>query len=152
MTTPRILVQLDSDSHASVFDAVVAVDSQVDHLLQYSNIEPTNVRPLVHGAMFTRGPQELKNTAIFIGGSNAAIGDSIGEQVKKSFFGPVRVSVMVDGNGSNTTAAAAVLCAARHTSLASATALVLGGTGPVVCALPACCSGKEVTSSSRRVN
>lgn len=131
MTHPRILIQFDSDSHASVFDSVVAVDSGVDHLLQYANIEPTNVRPLVHGAMFTRGPKELQNTAVFIGGSNAALGDSIGEEVKQTFFGPVRVSVMVDGNGANTTAAAAVLCAARHVDLCATKAIVLGGTGPV---------------------
>lgn len=131
MTHPSILIQFDSDSHASVFDAVVAVDSGVDRLLQYSNIESTNVRSLVHGAMFTRGVNELRNTAIFIGGSNAAIGDSIGEEIKQSFFGPVRVSVMVDGNGANTTAAAAVLCAARHVDLRETRALVLGGTGPV---------------------
>lgn len=131
MTQPRILIQFDSDSHASVFDSVVAVDSGVDHLFQYSNIEPTNVRGLVHGAMFTRGPKELQSTAIFIGGSNAALGDSIGEEIKQAFFGPIRVSVMVDGNGANTTAAAAVLCAARHVDLSSAKAVVLGGTGPV---------------------
>lgn len=131
MSHPRILIQFDSDSHASVFDAVVAVDSGVDHLLQYSAIESTNVRPLVHGAMFTRGPNELRNTAIFIGGSNAALGDSIAEDIKQAFFGPVRVSVMVDGNGANTTAAAAVLCAARHVDLAATKAIVLGGTGPV---------------------
>ncbi len=131
MTHPRILIQFDSDSHASVFDSVVAVDCGVDHLLQYSNIEPTNVRGLVHGAMFTRGPKELQSTAIFIGGSNAALGDSIGEEIKQAFFGPVRVSVMVDGNGANTTAAAAVLCAARHVDLSRTKAIVLGGTGPV---------------------
>ncbi len=131
MTLPRILIQLDSDSHASVFDAVVAVDSSVDQLLQYANMEPTNVRALVHGAMFTRSPKDLKNTAVFIGGSNAALSDSIGEEVKQAFFGPLRVSVMVDGNGANTTAAAAVLCAARHVDLSATTALVLGGTGPV---------------------
>lgn len=131
MTQPRILIQFDSDPHASVFDAVVAVDSGVDRLLQYANIEPTNVRSLVHGAMFTRGPKELQNTAIFIGGSNAALGDSIGEEIKQAFFGPIRVSVMVDGNGANTTAAAAVLCAARHVDLSSTHAIVLGGTGPV---------------------
>ncbi len=131
MNPTRILIQLDSDSQASVFDAVVAVDSSVEHLLQYANVEPTNVRPLVHGAMFTRGPEALRSTAIFVGGSNVAVGDAIGEEIKQSFFGPVRVSVMLDGNGSNTTAAAAVLCAARHTSLAETNALVLGGTGPV---------------------
>lgn len=131
MDYPRILIQLDSDSHPSVFDAVVAIDSGIEHLLQYSNVEPTNTRQLVHGAMFTRGPADLKHTAIFIGGSNVSLGDAIGTEVQQSFFGPIRVSVMLDGNGSNTTAAAAVLCAARHLDLSSANALILGGTGPV---------------------
>jgi saccharopine dehydrogenase-like NADP-dependent oxidoreductase len=41
------------------------------------------------------------------------------------------VSVLLDANGANTTAAAAVRAAARHLDLATARALVLGGTGPV---------------------
>ncbi len=131
MNLPRILVQLDSDTHASVFDAVVAIDAGVDHLLQYSEVEPTNVRQLVHGAMFTRGPAQLNHTAVFVGGSNVPIGEAIAAEVRQAFFGPIRVSVMLDGNGANTTAAAAVLCAARHVNLSDSTALVLGGTGPV---------------------
>lgn len=131
MEPSRILVQLDSDSHASVFDAVVAIDAGVDHLLQYAQIEATNVRGLVHGAMFTRGPKDLMNTAFFIGGSSVSQGESVLETVRQTFFGPVRCSVMFDGNGSNTTAAAAVLSAARHLDLSSARCLVLGGTGPV---------------------
>ena len=43
----------------------------------------------------------------------------------------LRVSIMLDANGANTTAAAAVRAAARHLELKDATALVLGGTGPV---------------------
>jgi methylenetetrahydrofolate/methylenetetrahydromethanopterin dehydrogenase (NADP+) len=131
MEQPRILIQLDSDSHASVFDAVVALDSGVDHLLQYSNVEPTNSQSLVHGAMFTRGVTQLHNTAIFIGGSSAQVGEAIAEEIRQTFFGPIRVSVMLDGNGSNTTAVAAVLCAARHIDLSQTRAVVLGGTGPV---------------------
>ncbi len=38
---------------------------------------------------------------------------------------------MFDGNGSNTTAAAAVLSAARHVGLAGSRCVILGGTGPV---------------------
>src|SRR5262245_60332980 len=41
------------------------------------------------------------------------------------------VSVLLDSNGCNTTAAAAVRVAAKHVDLASVKALVLGGTGPV---------------------
>jgi len=131
MDHPRILLQFDSDKHPSVFDSVVAIDSHIDHLLQYSNVDPTQVQQMVHGAMFTRGPAQLHNTAIFVGGSDVGTGEAIAQQIRDTFFGPIRVSVMLDGNGSNTTAAAAVLCAARHVDLSQAHAVVLGGTGPV---------------------
>jgi hypothetical protein len=131
MSKPNILIQLDSDARPSVFDAVVAVDASVDRLLQYGGVTPENVRELVHGAMFTRGPDDLKHTAIFIGGSNVAAGEALLAAVTATFFGPMRVSVLMDANGANTTAAAAVLAAARHVSLAGTTALVLAATGPV---------------------
>jgi len=131
MTKRNILLQLDSDPHASVFDAVVAVDAGVDQLLQYAEVESGEVRDLVHGAMFTRGPQDLHHTAIFIGGSSVSAGEELLRQVTACFFGPMRVSVLLDANGANTTAAAAVLAAAKHVTLRGSTAVVLAGTGPV---------------------
>jgi hypothetical protein len=131
MSKPKILIQLDTDPHASVFDAVVAVDAGVEHLLQYSEVEPMEVCDLVHGAMFTRGPQDLLCTAIFIGGSNVAAGEELLKHVTGCFFGPLRTSVLLDANGANTTAAAAVLAAQKHVPLSGATAVVLAGTGPV---------------------
>ncbi len=131
MSKPKILVQIDSDQHASLFDAVVGVDCDIDHLLQYASVQPPQVRDLVHGAMFTRGPSDLHRTAIFIGGSDVAAGEVLLEAVKASFFGPMRVSVMLDASGANTTAAAAVLAAARHADLDGTEALVLAATGPV---------------------
>jgi hypothetical protein len=73
----------------------------------------------------------LRNTAIFIGGSNVADGEKLLKKIKKTFFGPMRVSVMLDSNGANTTAAAAVLSAAKHIKLDDCSAVVLGGPGPV---------------------
>jgi hypothetical protein len=130
-TKRNILIQLDSDAHPSVFDRVVAVDSGVDELFSYGNVAVDDVEGLVHGAMFTRGPNDLKHTAIFVGGGDVATGEQLLERVRKTFFGPLSVSVMLDANGANTTAAAAVLAAQRHLDLSGATALVLGGTGPV---------------------
>jgi hypothetical protein len=127
----RILVQFDPDPHASLFDAVVAIDSEIDHLLQYSNVEPIQVRDLVYGAIFTRAMEELKSTAIFVGGQDVVAGELLLEQIKKTFFGPMRVSVMLDANGANTTAAAAVVAAARHLKLNDCQAVVLAGTGSV---------------------
>jgi hypothetical protein len=126
-----ILIQLDTDPLPSSFDRVVAVDAGVDEIFTYGGVTAATVEPLVHGAMFTRGPAELRHTAIFVGGSDVAAGESVLARVVKTFFGPIRVSVMLDSNGSNTTAAAAVLAAGRHVELAGAEALVLGGTGPV---------------------
>src|SRR5262249_33524397 len=72
-------------------------------------------------------------TALFIGGSDVAAGERLLAEACRHMlpqFG-LRVSVLLDANGANTTAAAAVRAAARHVELAGARALVLGGTGPV---------------------
>ncbi len=127
----RILLQFDTDAHASSFDAVTALDAGVDHLLSHSLVNTSNVVPLVQGAIFTRGPKELNNTAIFIGGSDVEAGEKLLAKVQESFFGPMRVSVMMDSNGCNTTAVAAVISAQKHLDLSQTKAVVLGGTGPV---------------------
>src|SRR5205807_8299113 len=96
-------------------------------------VKPDQVRTMVHGAIFTRGPKDLKRTAFFIGGSDVAAGERLLDKVKQHMlpqFG-LRVSVLLDANGANTTAAAAVRAAARHLELSGTRALVLGGTGPV---------------------
>jgi methylenetetrahydrofolate/methylenetetrahydromethanopterin dehydrogenase (NADP+) len=129
----KILVQLDTDLQASVFDRVVAVDAGVDFLFTHHGVKPDQVQGLVHGAIFTRGSKDLKSTAVFIGGSDVNAGELILAAVRKSFVPQhgLTVSVMLDSNGSNTTAAAAVRAASKHMDLGQARALVLGGTGPV---------------------
>jgi methylenetetrahydrofolate/methylenetetrahydromethanopterin dehydrogenase (NADP+) len=129
----KLLIQLDSDPQPSVFDQVVAYDAGADVVLSYGDVTPETVRDKVHGCIFTRGPKDLHRTAIFIGGNNVAIGEKLLAEACKHMlpqFG-LRVSVLLDANGANTTAAAAVRAAARHLSLRSTKALVLGGTGPV---------------------
>jgi len=127
----KILLQLDTDTAPSTFDGVVAVDAGVDHLFRHGDVTPENVTSLVHGMMFTRGGDALRHSAIFIGGTDVGAAERLLQRVRKCFFGPVRVSVMLDAGGCNTTAAAAVLSAAKHVSLGGATIGVLGGTGPV---------------------
>ncbi|WP_437185440.1 NAD(P)-dependent methylenetetrahydromethanopterin dehydrogenase [Planctomicrobium sp. SH668] len=127
----RILLQLDTDAIPSTFDRVVAIDAGVDVILSNGGITPENVVPLVHGAIFTRGPKELSNTAIFVGGSDVQAAEKVFEKIKQTFFGPMRVSVMLDASGSDTTAAATVRSAANEMTLKGAETLVLGGTGAV---------------------
>ncbi|OJW26974.1 MAG: MtdA bifunctional protein [Planctomycetales bacterium 71-10] len=128
-----ILIQMDVDPQPSVFDAVVAVDAKVDHLFRHGDVTPENVQDLVYGALFTRGPSDLRRTALFVGGSDVAKAEAVLAKVRSTFFGPFRVSVLFDANGSNTTAAAAVLAATSSLggSLAGAKAAVLAATGPV---------------------
>ncbi|MDB5312783.1 MAG: bifunctional NADP-dependent methylenetetrahydromethanopterin [Gemmataceae bacterium] len=128
-----ILVQLDTDPLPSVFDRVVAVDAGVQHLFSYGGVTPAAVMPLVHGCIFTRGSKDLSRTAVFIGGSDVAAGEAVLAEAKKHMIPQygMSVSLMLDSNGANTTAAAAVRAAGRHLDLGQARTLVLGGTGPV---------------------
>ncbi|QVL30030.1 bifunctional NADP-dependent methylenetetrahydromethanopterin dehydrogenase/methylenetetrahydrofolate dehydrogenase [Telmatocola sphagniphila] len=133
MEKTKILVQLDTDPYSSVFDRVVAVDAGAQQIFSYGSVTPERVQPLVHGCIFTRGPKDLKNTAIFIGGSDVSAGEKVLDEVKRHLIPDygLRVSLMLDSNGANTTAAAAVRAASKHLDLGQAKALVLGGTGPV---------------------
>lgn len=133
MAKRKILIQIDSDPQPSVFDRVVAIDAGADELFSYGGVQPEQVQAIVHGAIFTRGPDELKNTALFIGGSDVAAGERLLQEALKHMIpaAGLRVSVLLDANGANTTAAAAVRAAARHLDLNGLPALVLGGTGPV---------------------
>ena len=84
MSKPRILLQLDPDTQPSVFDSIVAVDSDVEQLFRHGGVAPGDVEALVHGTMFTRGPDDLKNTAIFVGGSNVARGEALLDAVSET--------------------------------------------------------------------
>jgi len=128
----KLLLQLDSSPHPSVFDRVVALDAGADEVMSYGGVTPDNVRDLVHGAIFTRGPKDLHNTAIFIGGTDMGAGERILAVVRKAFFGPLRVSVMLDSNGSNTTAVAAVVKLQQAAGqVEGGRAVITAGTGPV---------------------
>jgi hypothetical protein len=127
----KLLIQLDSDKLASSFDTITAYDAGVDHVLSYGGVGVEDVRNMVYGAMFTRGGEALKNSAVFIGGSSVPVGEAMLKAAQESFFGPIRVSVMADPNGSNTTAAAAVLKIIRAVPVKGKCAVIFAGTGPV---------------------
>jgi hypothetical protein len=134
-TVRKLLLQLDSSPHPSVFDRIVALDGGADEVMSYGGVTDDAVRDLVHGTIFTRGPKDLHNTAIFIGGTDMAAGERLLAAVRKTFFGPMRVSVMLDSNGSNTTAVAAVAklqrAADKDGRVEGQRAVITAGTGPV---------------------
>jgi methylenetetrahydrofolate/methylenetetrahydromethanopterin dehydrogenase (NADP+) len=122
----KVLLQLDTEEHPSPFDAIVAHDADVDVLLSHGNVKPEDARALAQDAFFTRGPDDLKNTAIWVGGKHVAAGEEVFAEVQKAFFGPFKVSVMLDSNGCNTTAATTIARIAKSYDLDGKRAVVLG--------------------------
>ena len=156
----KLLFQLDTDPSPSTFDAVVAYDGGADHLISLAGVTPESCGPAVEGVVYTRGPAHKKSSAIFVGGSDLAAGEALFAAVRRHFFGGFRVSVMLDSNGANTTAAAAValMLAGRgggeETPLAGQPAVVLAGTGPVGQRIAGLLgqAGAEVRLSSRALD
>jgi len=148
-----LLLQLDTSPLPSVFDRVVAYDAGADEVMSYGGVTDATVRDLVHGCIFTRGPKDLHNTAIFIGGTDMAAGERLLAAVKKAFFGPMRVSVMLDSNGSNTTAVAAVAKIQQAAgTLEGRRAVITAGSGPVGTRAAGLLAkaGADVTLTTRR--
>ncbi|MEA1924426.1 MAG: methylene-tetrahydromethanopterin dehydrogenase N-terminal domain-containing protein [Candidatus Altiarchaeota archaeon] len=130
----KILLYLSTEKHASAFDITVAHDSGVDVVLPYDNVEVDEVADIIYHSLFPRGPRELKNTAVFIGGHHIIKAE---EYLKKTLetldrlpMG-MRVSVALDPDGAYTTASACVRNIKEHIRVDGANAVVLAGTGPV---------------------
>jgi hypothetical protein len=125
----KVLLQLDTDQHPSPFDAIVAYDAGVDVLLSHGSVAPDAVRDLVQGAFFTRAPGD-SSMAVWVGGSDVAAGEQVLEEVQSTYFGPFRLSTMLDSDGCNTTAATAIALIAKDRDLSGRRAVILG-VGPV---------------------
>jgi len=127
----KLLYHFDTDTMPSVFDSVVAYDGGADHVTQLGGVNESNCGSFVEGTVYTRAPKDKNNTAIFVGGSDLIAGQKLFKAVQSNFFQKFRVSVMLDSNGCNTTAAAGVALLNQASSIQGKTAVVLAGTGPV---------------------
>ena len=128
----KLLLQLDSSRLPSVFDQVVAYDAGADAIMSYGGVTEGDVRDLIHGCIFTRGTKDLHNTAVWIGGNNMSAGEQLLAVAQDTLFAPFSVSIMLDSNGSNTTAVAAVVKIEETVEdLHGKKVLILAGTGPV---------------------
>jgi methylenetetrahydrofolate/methylenetetrahydromethanopterin dehydrogenase (NADP+) len=126
----QILIQLDTDSHPSPFDAIAAYDAGVDVVLGFAEITPDNLGDIVQGAMFPRGPDGLAQTAFWVGGSKVRDGEAVFAAARKLFFDPFTPSIMLDSDGSNTTAAGGLAVVRGAVQLDGSKVAVIG-VGPV---------------------
>lgn len=148
----KVLVHLDADTQPSLFDRIVAIDAGVDQLISYGQVKKEQVKDLVHGCIFTRGPKDLSHTAIYVGGTDVLKAEELLTEAKQHLLPQygLSVSLMLDANGANTTSAAAVRSAARHLDLGQTQTIVLGA-GPVGqrIALLACSQGSTIALADR---
>jgi hypothetical protein len=63
---------------------------------------------------------------VWVGGSDVGAGEKVLAEVEKAFFGPFRVSAMLDSNGCNTTAATTVARLARELDLKGRRVVIVG--------------------------
>jgi hypothetical protein len=122
----KVLLQLDTEEHASPFDAIVAHDAGVDVLLSHTGVKAGSARALAQDAFFTRGVDDLNTMAVWVGGKDVSAGEEVFDEVQKAFFGPFRVSVMIDSNGCNTTAATTIARIGKARGLSGNRAVVIG--------------------------
>jgi len=128
----KLLLQLDSSRLPSVFDQAVAYDAGADVVMSYGGVIEGDVRDLIYGCIFTRGPKDLHNTAVWIGGTNMSAGEQLLAMAQDALLAPLSVSIMLDSNGSNTTAVAAVVKIEETVGdLRGKKVIILAGTGPV---------------------
>lgn len=130
MSLPRILIHLDHNPHPRVFDALMAIDGGVDHVLDYGDVDPQDVALLVSGALYSRPQGQLSGTAVLITGTNDRVVEEMVRQAQRAFFGSYRVSLMSECKGGNAVAGATVARISQLFDLQDVPAIVIGG-GPV---------------------
>jgi len=137
MGNPRILHMLTPLKHMSPFDVNMALDAGFDTAVPYTNVTTEDVTGLVQDAIFSRGPEGVKRTAMFIGGKRAIEALDMMDRAKRAMVPPFEISVFADPAGSFTTAAAMVALAKKalaekfSTGLKGKRVAVFGGTGVV---------------------
>jgi methylene-tetrahydromethanopterin dehydrogenase len=128
---------LSPQRHVSPFDVNMALDAGFNVAVPYINVELGEVAGLVQDAIFSRGPKNVKRTAVFIGGNNAALALDMLQAARKAMFPPFQMSVFADPAGSFTTAAAMVACVEKKLttrfdmSWTNRKVVVFGATGVV---------------------
>ena len=153
MAHPRILHMITPLKHMSPFDVNMALDAGYDAAIPYTSVTVEDVTGLVQDSIFSRGPEGVKRTGMFIGGKRAIEALDMMKRAKAAMVPPFEISVFADPAGSFTTAAAMVACAETalrnkfSTEFKGKRVVVFGGTGVVAfaSAVIAAVEGAEAT-------
>ncbi|MBK6660394.1 MAG: methylenetetrahydromethanopterin dehydrogenase [Proteobacteria bacterium] len=158
MQHPHLLHIFSPTKYVSPFDINMAYEAKFDAVIPYCNVELEEIQALTQDTIFSRSPEGVRRTGIFIGGREFDLALKMLAAARAAMVPPFTVSVMADPSGAITTAAAMVALAehwARKKAggdLEGRRVCVFGGTGPVgVCtALLAARCGAEVAIVSHQ--
>ena len=100
MAHPRILHMITPLKHMSPFDVNMALDAGYDAAIPYTNVTIEDVKGLVQDAIFSRGPEGVKRTGIFIAGKRAVEALDMMDRAKAAMVPPFEISVFSDPAGS----------------------------------------------------
>lgn len=137
MRDPYLLHVFSPTKYVSPFDINMAYEADFDAVIPYCNVTLDEIHPLTQDTIFSRSPQGVKRTGIFIGGRDFHLALDMLEAARKAMVPPFQVSVMADPSGAITTAAAMVAMVEHWLrkidgkDLQGRRVHVLGGTGPV---------------------
>ena len=153
MSKNSIIHMINPMAHVSPFDINMAVDAGYDIVIPHANVELWQINGLLQDAIFSREPEGVKKTAVFIGGRDIGLAKQMLAAAKKAMVPPFEISVLSDPSGAFTTAAALVACVERELKdkhgmeLKDSRGIIFGGTGPVGIAtgVIASLAGAEIT-------
>lgn len=137
MDHPHLLHIFSSTKYVSPFDINMAYEARFDGVIPYCNVALEEVHGLTQDTIFSRSPEGVRHTGIFIGGREFGLALEMLEAARAAMVPPFEVSVMADPSGAITTAAAMVALAEQRLAPGATDALqgrrvcVFGGTGPV---------------------
>jgi len=121
----------------SPFDVNMALDAGFDTAIPYTSVTLDDVTGLVQDAIFSRGPEGVKRTGMFIGGKRAIEAIDMMKRAKAARVPPFEIAVFAEPAGAFTTAAAMVACVKValkekfSTELTGKRIAIFGGTGVV---------------------
>jgi methylene-tetrahydromethanopterin dehydrogenase len=136
MQKAYLLHMITPEKNLSAFDVNMAFDAGWT-AMPYLGVDLDEVRTIVQDTIFSRGPQGLKRTGIFIGGRDMHLAMDMFNAAKEAMVPPFEISILTDPSGAFTTAAAMVAAVAKQLKekneeeLTGQNILVIGGTGPV---------------------
>ena len=137
MKAPYLLHVFSPTKYVSPFDINMAYEARYDAVIPYCNVTLDEIHALTQDTIFSRSPEGVRRTGIFIGGREFHLAIDMLNAAKKAMVPPFEVSVLADPSGAITTAAAMVALAERWCTtldgadLSGRRVYVFGGTGPV---------------------